>query len=126
MGVTKSSPSIEDWNAVAQNTIEESAILDCNLIYVGLLQIQAALDTTTAHTGTKFIVQYSTNTSGDEDWGDYTEFVELYGTAATDLIEADPNLPATSTNIVLTAHACLLYTSPSPRDRQRSRMPSSA
>ena len=24
------------------------------------------------------------------------------------------------------AHACLLYTSPSPRDRQKSRMPSSA
>ena len=25
-----------------------------------------------------------------------------------------------------TFHACLLYTSPSPRDRQKSRMPSSA
>ena len=25
-----------------------------------------------------------------------------------------------------TPHACLLYTSPSPRDRQKSRMPSSA
>ena len=25
-----------------------------------------------------------------------------------------------------TAHTCLLYTSPSPRDRQKSRMPSSA
>ena len=25
-----------------------------------------------------------------------------------------------------TSHACLLYTSPSPRDRQKSRMPSSA
>ena len=29
-----------------------------------------------------------------------------------------------STNVVSTA--CLLYTSPSPRDRQKSRMPSSA
>ena len=27
---------------------------------------------------------------------------------------------------VCRAHACLLYTSPSPRDRQKSRMPSSA
>ena len=27
---------------------------------------------------------------------------------------------------IVRAHACLLYTSPSPRDRQRSRMPSSA
>ena len=29
-------------------------------------------------------------------------------------------------HIVLTGHTCLLYTSPSPRDRTRSRMPSSA
>ena len=28
--------------------------------------------------------------------------------------------------IVLLSHYCLLYTSPSPRDRQKSRMPSSA
>ena len=27
---------------------------------------------------------------------------------------------------ILHRHACLLYTSPSPRDRQKSRMPSSA
>ena len=27
---------------------------------------------------------------------------------------------------MLQSHACLLYTSPSPRDRQKSRMPSSA
>ena len=26
----------------------------------------------------------------------------------------------------ITGHGCLLYTSPSPRDRQKSRMPSSA
>ena len=30
------------------------------------------------------------------------------------------------TSVHLTAVACLLYTSPSPRDRTRSRMPSSA
>ena len=29
-------------------------------------------------------------------------------------------------NAVDQAHSCLLYTSPSPRDRTRSRMPSSA
>ena len=29
-------------------------------------------------------------------------------------------------NIIFTANTCLLYTSPSPRDRQKSRMPSSA
>ena len=30
------------------------------------------------------------------------------------------------TDIEITLYACLLYTSPSPRDRTRSRMPSSA
>ena len=29
-------------------------------------------------------------------------------------------------NVILMPHFCLLYTSPSPRDRTRSRMPSSA
>ena len=29
-------------------------------------------------------------------------------------------------NIIASANSCLLYTSPSPRDRQKSRMPSSA
>ena len=35
------------------------------------------------------------------------------------------NLPD-GTNSIAQAYACLLYTSPSPRDRTRSRMPSSA
>ena len=33
---------------------------------------------------------------------------------------------ATSSKIFIVASVCLLYTSPSPRDRQKSRMPSSA
>ena len=102
--VTKAVESITDWTAVAQNTIVESATLDCALHEKTLLHIQAFLDTTTAHTGTRFIVQVSSNTSGDEDWQDYTEFVGLIGTAATDLIEDNP-LPAGSTSIALTGHA---------------------
>ena len=30
------------------------------------------------------------------------------------------------TNLILVIHLCLLYTSPSPRDKRQSRMPSSA
>ena len=33
---------------------------------------------------------------------------------------------AKKNNVRVGAHPCLLYTSPSPRDRQKSRMPSSA
>ena len=41
-----------------------------------------------------------------------------------DELELDPTvmLPDTGTSFI----SCLLYTSPSPRDRQKSRMPSSA
>ena len=35
-------------------------------------------------------------------------------------------IEAMSSNVVALSYACLLYTSPSPRDRQKSRMPSSA
>ena len=34
--------------------------------------------------------------------------------------------PETLTELIDAFNACLLYTSPSPRDRQKSRMPSSA
>lgn len=97
--------SIQDWTAVAQNTIAESAVEDVSPNYGSMLYIQAFLDTVTAHTGTKFIVQASNADSGDEDWYDFgAEFVELIGTAATDLIENNP-LAASSTAITLTGHA---------------------
>jgi len=66
-----------------------------------MLHLQAALDTTTAHTGTKFVVQVASNATGDEDWQSFLEFVALIGTAVTDLIEDNP-LAAHSTAIALT------------------------
>lgn len=104
MAITKAVEAITDWTAVAQNVVGESGILNCAGHYGSELHIQAFLDTTTAHTGTRFIIQVSANTSGDEDWQDLTEFVALIGTAATDLIEDNP-LVATSTAIALTGHA---------------------
>ena len=52
-------------------------------------------------------------------------------TAQTNLATAETNLTSAQTNLTIAIHtadslACLLYTSPSPRDRQKSRMPSSA
>lgn len=104
MAVTKAVEAITDWTAVAQNAVGESGTLDCSGHYATELHIQAFLDTTTAHTGSKFKIQVSSNTSGDEDWQDLTEFVGLIGTAATDLIEDNP-LSAASTAIALTGHA---------------------
>jgi len=102
--ITKNTANIQDWTAVAQNTVVKSAEVDLSDAYNSILHIQAALDTTTAHTGTRFVVQISGSESGDEDWQDWADFVALIGTAATDLIEDDP-LAAGSTDITLTGHA---------------------
>lgn len=106
MAITKAAEAITDWTAVAQNVVGESGILDISGHYAVALHIQAALDTTTAHTGTKFIVQVSSNSSGDEDWENLggAEFIALIGTAVTDAIEDDP-LAAAETDIAFTGHS---------------------
>lgn len=104
MAITIDPEAMTDWTAVAQNAIVESATIDCSAHYGTILHLQAFLDTTTAHTGTKFCIQVSSKDSGDEDWHDWREFEGLVGTAATDLIEDNP-LAAGSTSLTLTAHA---------------------
>ena len=102
--IHKSNDEIEDWVAVAQNTLVKSSEYDLSDAYMAVMHIQAALDTNAvAHTGTRFIVQTSATDEGDEDWMDATEFVALIGTAATDAIEDNP-LAAGSTDIKLTGH----------------------
>lgn len=95
---------IQDWTAVAQNSIAKSAESNLRGTNTSILHIQAALDTVTAHTGTRFLVQISSAVTGNKNWHDHVEFIGLIGTAATDLIENDP-LAADSTSITLTAHA---------------------
>ena len=104
MSISKVCSVVTDWTAVAQNTLVKSSELDLSDAYMAILHVQGALDSTTAHTGTQFILQIAGAASGNEDWGDLTPFVELIGTAVTDLIEDDP-LAATSTAIALTGHA---------------------
>ena len=87
---TKQVESVTDWSAVAQNTIKLSDVIDCSAHYGTLLHLQAGLDTTTAHTGTRFLIQVSSGTAGNEDWQDYTEFVGLIGTASNGTITNNP------------------------------------
>jgi len=91
-----------DWTAVAQNTVAKSAEINCALHAVSHLAIQAFLDTETAHTGTEFIVQVSSNTSGNEDWEEYTRFVGLIGTANKEDVTNNP-LAAAGTSITVAA-----------------------
>ena len=51
-------------------------------------------------------------------------FREALASSSSLLVHADSNFRALS--VTALSYCCLLYTSPSPRDRTRSRMPSSA
>ena len=99
---TQTPSSVDDWNACAQNTVEESSVITADDDYGTMLSIQAFLDSTTAHTGTKFQIQISSADSGDEDWHDLPggTFVELVGTANSENITDNP-LAASSTTITV-------------------------
>ncbi len=97
MALAKAMQVAEDWNAVAQNTIEESSEADVSASYNAGLKIQAALDTTTAHTGTEFIVFVNGNSSDDEDWVIWQKFVDLIGTALTENLTNNPLAAGQST-----------------------------
>jgi len=108
--LTKSVAQINDWTAVAQNTVGGGVGYDYDMSgdYEVLICIQAFLDSTTAHTGTEFVVQISSNTSENEsikneDWQDFTKWVGLVGTAVKDDIENNP-LAQGATTITLTGH----------------------
>jgi len=88
--ITKTCANIQDWTAVNQNTVSKSSVYDYSDIKSGILHIQASLDTTTAHTGTEFIIQISSSTSGDRNWNDLTKFVSLIGTANSEPITNNP------------------------------------
>ena len=90
--------SVTDWTAVAQNTVAESGTITISSNYNTVVHIQAFLDSTTAHTGTEFILQLSQADSGDENWQDFTRWTGLIGTANTEPITNNP-LAAASTTI---------------------------
>ena len=67
------------------------------------------------------------------------EIIEVYGAREHNLKDIDINIPREKLVVITglsgsgksslafdTIYACLLYTSPSPRDKRQSRMPSSA
>jgi len=78
---TKSQSAVDEWAAIAQNSVREGATTDVSANYASALHIDMALTAATAHTGTKIEVQVSSNTSGDEDWTTLTSFIGPLGTA---------------------------------------------
>lgn len=83
---------IDDWTAVAQtadDSVVVSSVYNAASNYETLLNIQAFLNTTTAHTGTEFTIQYSTSSTGNENWIDLVAFIALVGTAATFVVTTE-------------------------------------
>ena len=102
MAITKTVSLVQDWTAVAQNAMAESATLDCSLAWAAWVQIQAFLDAETAHAaGTSFFVQARVADADDEDWATIAgPFSMLLGTANSELIDDNP-LAAGATTILL-------------------------
>lgn len=91
---------ITDWTAVAEGATGESAAIDLSPNYATAAHIQGFTDMNDAHEGTRFIVQLSGMSTGDEDWSDLLEFVALVGDGDSEPIDDDP-LSASSTTITI-------------------------
>lgn len=96
MALTKSVAAVDEWANIAQNAVREGATTDVTGCYSASLHIDIALTSAVAHTGTKIAVQASSNTTGDEDWSTYLEFIGPTGTPNTENITNNP-LAASST-----------------------------
>ena len=67
--------------------------------------------------GGQFEVVVDTNYSNPDQWADPEGYASIENSKGTTVLDR---------NFVQVYPGCLLYTSPSPRDREKSRMPSSA
>ena len=107
----KSPTILNDWTAVAQNAIVASGVAELREKSKHIMYIQAAINTTTPHTGTRFIVETSSSESGN-NWCPLTDFVALIGTATTSATENDLAVGGksiTSTSHGLTVEGILLF-----------------
>ena len=101
MALTKSVAAVDEWAPIAQNAVREGATTDVSGCYEAALHIDVALSTTAvAHTGTKTIIQVTSNTTGDEDWSDFMQIVGPTGTANSEAITNDPLAAASTTATV--------------------------
>lgn len=114
MALTNSGAIVDDWTDVTAGVIVHSTVIDISSDYEASLYLQAGMaEASTTHDGTRFIIQTSALSSGDEDWADYTSFVKLAGTSTTASLTTgasanDTNLIDTKDTIAPTGIWCLL------------------
>lgn len=97
--LTKAVELEDEWTAVVANTVVEGATVDVSAHYQTVLTIAVALTSATAQAnGMDIRVQISSNTTGDEDWIDFVNFIGPIGTGNSEAITNNP-LAAASTTI---------------------------
>jgi len=90
MPIYKSFKQLKDWTTIAQGGVLCTDVIDVSALHGSYLEIQAFLDTETAHTGTEVIIQGSSNKEGNEDWHDFLRDTILVGTANLEAITNNP------------------------------------
>jgi len=90
MALTMAGAALDAWALIAQNAVREGAIVTCSDSYQTILHVDVALGNTTAHTGTRIIVECSSAAADDEFWTARQDFTALVGTANTEVVLDDP------------------------------------
>ena len=96
MALTITGAALDAWALLAQNAVREGAAVDLSESFASELHIDVALGNTTAHTGTRILVQVSSAAADDEFWTTIQDFIALVGTANTEVVLNNPLAAAAS------------------------------
>ncbi|MHC4984176.1 MAG: hypothetical protein ACYTF6_13540 [Planctomycetota bacterium] len=96
MALTIAATAVDAWAEVAQNAVREGAAMTISDSYVSHVYVDIALSNTTAHTGTRILLQVSSESSTDEFWVDLVEMIAVVGTANTEAITNNPAAAGTT------------------------------
>ena len=96
MALTITGAALDAWEQIAQNDVREGAAVDLSGSFASALHIDVALGNTTAHTGTRILVQASSAAADDEFWTTIHDFIVLVGTANTEVVLNNPLAAAAS------------------------------
>ena len=90
MALTQAGSSVDVWALIAQNAVREGAAVDVSDAFASTLHVDLALGNTTAHTGTRMLVQISSAAADDEFWTTVYDSIWLVGTANTEIVLDNP------------------------------------
>ena len=90
MALTIAATAVDAWALTAQNAVREGDVMNLSDSFASTVFVDVALGNTTAHTGTRILLQVSSSAADDEFWSDLVEFVAVVGTANTEVMLNNP------------------------------------